>query len=292
MVFIFLREMYKPLYAFSMEGAEKMRCQKCGEETFLPFQCPYCGGQFCTAHRLPENHDCPKMDRARASKQEEVLVLKKPSSYEHTVSYEQPRMRKGCVYFSPKELKHLAVAGLLVIGIAFSSALYVNAPFEVLVWGLAIFAVVLTVSFLAHEIAHKVIAQRRGLWAEFRLTLWGSVLTLVSFISPLFKIISPGAVMISGSAGAREMGKISLVGPATNIVVSAVLLGLSPFVPSGFVWAVMLGAFLNAFMAVFNLIPFGIFDGFKIYSWDKKVWGLVFAVSLVLATTAYVRSGF
>jgi Zn-dependent protease len=228
------------------------------------------------------------MEAARASRQAEVLVLKTPSSYEHTISYGQPRMPKGRVYFSPKELKHLTVAGLLVVGIGFSSVLYYGTSVD----ALAGFALILTASFFAHEIAHKVIAQRRGLWAEFRLTLWGSVLTLVSFISPLFKIISPGAVMISGSAGMREMGKISLAGPATNIVVSAVLLGLSPFVPSGFVWAVMLGAFLNAFMAVFNLIPFGIFDGFKIYSWDKKIWALVFAVSLALAIVAYILSGF
>jgi Zn-dependent protease len=41
-------------------------------------------------------------------------------------------------------------------------------------------------------------------------------------------------------------------------------------------------------MAVFNLIPFGILDGYKIYSWNKKVWVLAFAVAVVLALPFYI----
>src|SRR3990172_406347 len=269
-----------------------MKCDKCGQETFLPFQCPHCGGQFCTAHRLHENNDWKKMELARASKQEEVVVLKTPSSYEYTVSFGQPRRMQGRVYFSPKELKHLAGAGLLVMGIGLSSVIYSSSlALGNLAVGLPIFAAILTVSFFLHEMAHKVSAQRRGLWAEFRLTLWGAVLTLVSIISPLFKIIVPGAVMISGSAGIREMGMISLAGPVTNITLSAGFLGLALFAPSDIAWVFFLSAVLNGFMAVFNLIPFGIFDGFKIFSWDKKFWAIAFAASLALTISAYVLSG-
>ena len=109
-----------------MEGKahDNMKCQKCGQETFLPFQCRYCGDRFCAAHRLPENHACAKLEAARASRQEEVVVLQSPRSYEYSVSFGQPRLTKGHVYFSPKEVKHLAVAGVLVMGIGLSSALY------------------------------------------------------------------------------------------------------------------------------------------------------------------------
>jgi len=275
-----------------MEGKahDNMKCQKCGQETFLPFQCRYCGDRFCVAHRLPENHACPKMEAARASRQEEVVVLQSPRSYEYSVTFGQPRLAKGRVYFSPKEVKHLAVAGALVMGIGLSSALYPSV-FGFVDWvaGLAvfgIFAVVLTGSFFAHEIAHKVTAQRRGLWAEFRLTMWGSILTLISVISPLFKIISPGAVMISGSATREDMGKVSLAGPSVNIFLSVVLFGLA-IVPSQFSVILFLAAFLNGFMALFNLIPVGILDGFKIFSWDKKVWGLAFAASIAVMAAAY-----
>jgi membrane associated rhomboid family serine protease len=35
------------------------KCDQCGREENMPYQCRYCGGTFCAEHRLPENHDCP-----------------------------------------------------------------------------------------------------------------------------------------------------------------------------------------------------------------------------------------
>lgn len=36
-----------------------VKCDFCDEEVdYLPFQCRYCGKNFCKNHRLPENHDC------------------------------------------------------------------------------------------------------------------------------------------------------------------------------------------------------------------------------------------
>jgi Zn-dependent protease len=265
---------------------QTMKCQKCGQETFLPFQCPYCGDQFCSAHRLPESHDCPRMDLARARRSEEGVFVQEPNSYEYRVTFGQPRRANRRVYFSPKELKHLAIAALLVIGIGLSIVLF-DSYFVQIGWAaLAFFAGILTASFLAHELAHKVAAQRRGLWAEFRLTLWGAAITLVSVISPLFKIIAPGAVMVSGSARMDEIAKISIAGPLTNIAFSAVLLGAGLFSgPYALIFFYV--ALWNGFIAVFNLIPMGILDGFKIFSWNKAVWALAFVSSVVLTAIAY-----
>jgi Zn-dependent protease len=229
------------------------------------------------------------MKIARAPKQE-TAVREVPAVYEHKVTFGQPQRAKGRIYFSPKELKHLAVAALLVIGIGLSTGLYSDA-FAQVEWFYTVvaFTVILTVSFFMHEIAHKITAQRQGLWAEFRLTLWGAALTLVSVLTPLFKIISPGAVMISGSARNSEIGRISIAGPATNIVLSTVLLTLA-FAPSPYVGIFFFGAFFNAWVALFNLIPIGILDGYKIFSWDKRVWGLAFAVALALAVPAYLMA--
>ncbi|MCD6493116.1 MAG: rhomboid family intramembrane serine protease [Archaeoglobaceae archaeon] len=35
-----------------------MKCDVCGKEVYLPFKCKYCGGTFCSEHRLPEKHNC------------------------------------------------------------------------------------------------------------------------------------------------------------------------------------------------------------------------------------------
>jgi len=266
-----------------------MKCRKCGQETFLPFRCPYCGDQFCSEHRLPENHDCPRMDLARAQKQEDAVVAQGPTSYEYKVTYGQPRRTTGRVYFSPKEIKHLAVAVLLVIGVGMSYVFLADGVSGDFVLVASASAAVLTTSFFVHEMAHKITAQKRGLWAEFRLTLWGSLLTAVFMILPvIFKIISPGAVMISGPASRDDIGKISIAGPITNIIMSSVCLAAA-FIPyNPIAWVFIVGAFINGYIAVFNLIPIGILDGYKIFNWNKTIWAAAFAASIVLLAAAYI----
>ncbi|MCX8153155.1 MAG: hypothetical protein N3E52_01825 [Candidatus Bathyarchaeota archaeon] len=262
-----------------------MKCRRCGEETFLPFQCPYCGDQFCTAHRLPEAHDCPRMDNARIKRWGDTsVIIQKPTSYEYSITYGAPRQARGRVHFSQKELKHIAIGTLLVIGISLSFSFdYIGTSS----WFIAFSAVaaIITSSFLTHEIAHKITAQWRGLWAEFRLTRWGAILTFISILLP-FKIISPGAVMIAGYAHMEEIGKISIAGPATNIVLSTLFLGLT-FASVPYYWIFAIGAFFNGYIAVFNLIPVGLLDGYKIFLWNKKVWATAFIISLALAMMSY-----
>lgn len=272
-----------------------MKCQACSQETLLPFRCPHCGGQFCSAHRLPENHACPKIDAAKAQRQEQVMQPQSYNSYNYSYVFgEQPFKRKHHVYFSQKELKHIAVAALLVVGIGFSIGLYGNYfggfLFEWTWTLMAIFAAVMTASFLTHEIAHKVIAQKKGLWAEFRLTTWGAVLTFASVFLP-FRMIAPGAMMIGGSIPSGEdIVKISIAGPITNLVFSSALLGcaLAPL-PSAYSGLLFFASYINAFMAVFNLIPFGILDGYKIFSFNKKLWALAFIPSVILAIITFLN---
>ncbi len=265
----------------------------------MPFQCSYCGGQFCGEHRLPENHSCQRIGLAQAQKQETVAesFAPKRNSYEFSISYGQPRQNKGRVYMSPKELKHLIPAALLILGIGFSIVFYNNFfsgnYFANLGWGwteMSVFAVLLTASFLIHEMAHKVTAQRCGLWAEFRLTTWGAVITLISVFTPL-RLISPGAVMIAGPAKSDEIGKISIAGPTINLSISLASLVAAYFTNSLpyyvlFLWI----ASFNAFIAVFNLIPFGILDGLKIFNWNKKVWIIAFAAAAALTLYTYFLS--
>lgn len=267
-----------------------MKCDKCGKEIFLPFRCPYCGGYFCSEHRLPENHDCPRMELARAPRKEiQPVIVQKQKPYEYTVTYAPLKPRRK-IQFTNREIKHLTIAALLVVGIGFSLeyplaifGTFQSSFFDDYVM-LTIFTIILVVSFFMHEIAHKIAAQRMGLWAEFRLILAGAVLTLFSIISP-FKIISPGAVMIAGFADRERTGRISIAGPITNIILSTIfLMVVFPFPIKAF----MLGAAINAWIALFNLIPFGMLDGFKIFLWNKTVWALAFTASLILTIVSYI----
>jgi Zn-dependent protease len=212
------------------------------------------------------------------------------SSYEYSISFGKPRQTKGKVYTSPTEIKHLLPAALLIVGIGFSIALY-NDFFYWYGWTwtiAAVFSLLLTASFLTHEMAHKVAAQKSGLWAEFRLITWGAVLTLISVFTP-FRLIAPGAVMIAGPARPDDVGKISIAGPITNISLSLVFLcvAYTP-IPASYAIMFLILASFNAFIALFNLIPFGVLDGLKIFSWNKKVWALAFAASAALTAYTYL----
>ena len=82
----------------------------------------------------------------------------------------------------------------------------------------------------------------------------------------------------------QDLGLISIAGPATNVCLAIAFfilywqLSLSTFWEDVF-W---FGAYINAFLAVFNLIPFGPFDGKKIFDWDRTVWGVSLGVALVM----------
>jgi Zn-dependent protease len=227
------------------------------------------------------------MHLARAPKQEEGNVFSRPATYEYRVTLGSTRQRKGRVYFSPKEVKHLTIAALLVIAVGILSVLYGTISSQPsLTISVAAFTVILTVSFFIHEMAHKITAQRRGLWSEFRLTLWGSVMTLIFAFLPI-KFISPGAVMIAGPADKKEIGIISIAGPITNIALSILFLGTA-FASGPYYQIFLFGGFFNAYIAAFNLVPFGIFDGHKIFNWNKIIWGLAFATSAALTAIGYI----
>ena len=267
-----------------------MKCRMCGRDTFLPFRCPYCGDLFCPDHRLPETHQCPRIELARApSTEAEPTALQKERFNDHSKGLlPMPAGRLKMPTFGHKELRHLAVGTVLVAGVGIS--------FIPQVTGLSLFVMpellislvaVLTFSFLLHEIAHKLLAQKYGLWAEFRLTFFGALLTLLSMLPfPFFKIISPGAIMIAVGAGKREAGKTALAGPCTNIVLSALF--IMPILVSNATYhAFLFGGWINATIALFNLLPFGVMDGLKVYRWNKVVWALAFAASILLIMIAY-----
>jgi Zn-dependent protease len=260
-----------------------MNCQVCTTETLMPFRCPFCGGQFCSTHRLPENHKCQGISSASTQTQVEGMTQQGYNSYNYSYVFGQdPYKRKNHITTSPKELKHMGTAAALVLAIGFSMAWY---SFSWTWPVMAVFAVVLTMSFLIHETAHKVMAQKAGMWAEFRLTTWGAVLTLVSVFLP-FKMIAPGAMMIGGQPpSAKEMMKISVAGVITNIIFATAFLGLAIGFPTTEFYGEMLlfAAYINSFMAVFNLIPFGVLDGYKLLLLNKRVWLLVFIPSVILA---------
>ncbi len=137
------------------------------------------------------------------------------------------------------------------------------------------------ISFFLHEMGHKFVAQKKGLWSEYRMFPAGLGLTLIlSFAGFLFA--APGAVVIAGPMDNKTNGKISIAGPVVNILFSAVGI-VGCFLLNGDVLVVpfYLLATLNASLALFNLVPIPPLDGSKILKWNIVIWIVAIAIAAI-----------
>ncbi len=143
---------------------------------------------------------------------------------------------------------------------------------------LAIAALAVGTGFLLHELAHKYVAIHFGAKAEFRAWNLGLIIALAVAVLFGFIFAAPGAVYIFGKrVSIRENGIISLAGPLMNIVigvVSILIAGLYSTSQIGHV-AGIVGS-INLYLAMFNLLPFFILDGSKVFAWNKIVWAVLF----------------
>src|SRR3989338_2859350 len=116
------------------------------------------------------------------------------------------------------------------IAISIAFAFVLKDPSLSFLESLAISAIAVGLGFLLHELAHKVVAQKYGCWAEFR--SW-DVMLVLAIVLGLFKspivFAAPGAVFISGFVGISRNGRISVAGPITNLVLAIIFFILSLF---------------------------------------------------------------
>ncbi len=204
-----------------------------------------------------------------------------------------PGFRKGPggLSFSKTEIVHIAVA-LIVLSIAFTVMLYRGGSHldnNTLVNIAEIFLVsmlLITCSFLIHEMGHKYVAQSYGAWSEFRMFPAGLLMALVfSFMGFLFA--APGAVYIRGNINKEQNGIISMAGPVMNFIVGAIALILT-FMTSGLTSSILFQlAWINAFLGIFNMIPIPPMDGSKVLSWDIRVFLTMAAIGIAELAILY-----
>ena len=94
--------------------------------------------------------------------------------------------------------------------------------------------------------------------------------------------------MIAGPVTKESAGKTALSGPLTNILLSTIFAAFAAAVQNEFFWTIAIfGAWINALIAFFNLIPFGVMDGLKVFWWNKIAWVLAFIATIALMVYTY-----
>jgi Zn-dependent protease len=264
-----------------------MLCELCGTDEAIPFKCRYCEGSFCSIHRLPPNHNCiflkeylkqPARDREFLEHIHARAGL--PQERVKSTLYEMVYLR-----FSKTEVLHLVIATALVTAVGLSFFGFTSSLELITIFVSA---------FIIHEFGHKFLAQFYRAWAEFRLLLFGAVITAVSAL-PFFplKFIAPGVVWVSGNLSQSRSGRVSWIGPLTNLAMGTGFLVSYLIIETiGSASSILLaGVWFNGFIAFFNMIPFMGLDGQKIFGWNKLVWVLTFAAAIGLFIGAELLKG-
>jgi len=194
---------------------------------------------------------------------------------------------------SSREIVHL-VASLIVLTIAFTYPSL--SPLMMFSSALGV-----GIGFLLHELAHKFTAQKYGYFADYEASPFGLVLAigLSIFTGGGFVFAAPGAVMIRGRRvfyspnddrywdsmqTMKEFAYISVSGAVVNLVIAlAFIMGSFLTTPGSIAHMILMkGAFINVFLAVFNMIPFGPLDGSKVWRYNPSLWGMVAIPSIIL----------
>ena len=196
-------------------------------------------------------------------------------------------MNYGMPTFSRIELRDIAIAVAVLTAsftIIFSRRwkLFSADALQNTLWWILVSFILVMSSFILHELAHKFTAQRFGAWSEFRMYPAGLILCLVMSVVG-FLFAAPGAVYIRGYITDEMNGKISAAGPAVNIGISAIALTLWMVIPNGLSASIFfLLGYMNAFLALFNLLPIPPLDGSKIYKWNPAVYIVMIVMAAVL----------
>jgi Zn-dependent protease len=192
--------------------------------------------------------------------------------------------------FTSEEIRHLLISVAVLtfaFSFAFSDIMYAGGVRRFIYILPVSFAAVST-AFLLHELGHKIVAQKYGCWAEYRMYPRGLLLALIlSFFG--FVFAAPGAVYIAGNVDSERNGKISAAGPLTNILISSVFLPVVLLLnPPSFIWILcVFVCFINIMLGGFNMIPFYPLDGSKIFRWSKMVWVGMLIIIVMLGVTIY-----
>ncbi len=307
-----------------------MRCEypNCGAQEDILFYCRYCRGSFCQKHRDPEAHRCTAVPgqaqqpfaATGAPANEEVIrqmaqnamnmaqqAMGQQPQYQDPYAYADEETRRklieqrlkksrGLLSFGSELVDILIGFSLIVLVFGFSQLFFANNW-----WGFLTSAILVATAFLPHEMAHKVVAQRRGQFARYILWTRGIIYTLLTLILRIGLIV-PGFVAIvplSRKMDKKDLGMVALAGPAINAVIGAISLviglltdvsfGIIPFTgimstPNIFIQV----AQFNALIALFNCLPVWQLDGAKILKWDWKVFATIVAINIAIVIPSFI----
>ncbi len=297
----------------------------CSEEESLPFKCRLCEQYYCAKHRLPEQHNCPRIaiyqtDEYKKSKvspvspKEEKVSKKK----EKQKRFYSPRdIEQKSVYMEPKD-KFLVRSSMFSLYIfRFNSVNMILGTLFVLMImslntlvtltirnrGADIFTpqiflfffigylISVTIIYGGHMIIEDIYARKLGIRSSHALWIQGMILGIFSIFFPFLLLPNYLTFRDLGNTN-TERGKVSLSGFLWILLwqIASLLLQILASANVVLPWPMFyLGmGILSMFFyiyLIFSLIPFGISHGRYIRSWNNKLFWYLVGSTAILFIT-------
>ncbi len=195
--------------------------------------------------------------------------------------YYNTQIKIGSIITSKTEIRDL-VKAWLAISLAFALILSNSILSPDFYFKFILSALTVGTGFLLHELGHKIVAQRYGCFAEFRSFDSMLAFAIIMALFTPFVFAAPGAVMIAGKVNKRKNGIISAAGPLVNLALALIFLGLLFLeLPGLFKAIASYGFMINSWLALFNMLPFWQFDGYKIWKWNKLAYAAVAGTAFI-----------
>lgn len=255
---------------------------------------------------MPESHGCTELHRVKQDARRKIGENLSPDSNQTRVKAKRKkassRRRRR---FSSTEIRDLSIATILVALVGLSLLGRPNGIFGAITlmieyfipsgqaWVIIGIIIIFVSTFIVHELAHKFVAQHYGMWSEFRMLQTGYFLSAMAILFSI-PIFGTGIVYTSGGKSIEEDGKSNLAGPLSNffmalgmLAVAIMLWALLGGVPFGVGLLLTYGIEINAFIGLFNMIPFQPFDGATVRAWSDRVWILMLVGLISMLIAAY-----
>ncbi|MBW6452080.1 MAG: hypothetical protein K0B02_05125 [DPANN group archaeon] len=193
--------------------------------------------------------------------------------------------------FTFKEIKDILLSSVILAFVFFYPGLSVfSMSLTNILVGFILYFLIIIFAFIPHELAHKFSAMHYKCIAQYQIwwsgLKWAFILAVVT--NGNFVIAAPGAVVVySGyidhfgvsrtKLTKKEDAIVSGSGPIVNLIVALTMILFF----SNYSIALSI-AYVNAFLAMFNLIPVVPFDGYKVFKYNKAIWGAMLLFAFLL----------